>query len=150
MSSATYLFVYGTLRLKDSILNGPDLEKEIGFEGKAKIHASLFDIGHYPGAVQDESGREVIGALYQINQPEKLFKVLDKYENIVEGQEHKSEYIRKKVRAWLASGKSRMAWVYLYNKDPVSKPRIRQKDYLSYLNWRRKNLEKLWHLEGPD
>src|SRR4249919_133810 len=122
MSKPTYLFVYGTLRLKDSLLNSPELKEEIEFEGKAKIHGSLFDIGHYPGAVLDKSGSEVIGTLYQVNQPEKLFRVLDAYENIAEGQENIGEYIRKKARAWLPSGEFKVAWVYLYNRDPALKP----------------------------
>ncbi|MFI5156768.1 MAG: gamma-glutamylcyclotransferase [Chitinophagales bacterium] len=143
MSSRNYLFVYGTLRLKDSLLNSPELKAGTSFEGKAKIRAVLFDIGHYPGAIQDKSGSEVIGSLYEVNQPEKMFRILDRYENIVEGQEANGEYIRLKTRAWLPSGKSRMAWVYLYNRDPGSKPRIRHKDYLNYLIWRRKKLEKL-------
>ncbi len=146
MSSRNYLFVYGTLRMKDSLLNSAELKTEISFEGKAKIRAALFDIGHYPGAVLDKSGSEVIGSLYEVNQPEKMFRILDRYENIAEGQEASGEYIRTKTRAWLASGKSRMTWVYLYNRDPGSKPRIRQKDYLNYLSWRRKKLEKLGSL----
>ncbi len=125
MNSQDYLFVYGTLR------NGYDLKlkdrvsKELEYIGKAKVDASLYDLGKYPGAIKGERSGEVVGDVFLINNAQKVFKVLDKYEG--------EEFKREKEQVKLRSGKSVDAWVYWYNQNPEGKQKIKHKDYLNYL-----------------
>lgn len=125
MNHENYLFVYGTLR------NGYDLKLrnkvagELEYVGKAKVGASLYDLGRYPGAIKQQEKDEVIGEVFLVNNPEKVFKVLDKYEG--------DEFVREKEQVRLKSGKVVDAWVYWYNQKPEEKRKIRYKDYLNYL-----------------
>lgn len=125
MDATNYLFVYGTLRngydlkLKDKVAN------ELEYVGKAKVSGSLYDLGRYPGAVKDETKDEVIGDVFLINNPDKVFKVLDKYEG--------EEFKRKKEPVKLRSGGLIDAWVYWYDGKRKPGRKIPYKDYLNYL-----------------
>ena len=133
MNTKDYLFVYGTLRkdydlkLKDRIIN------DIEFIGKAKVGGSLYDLGKYPGAVKEKEKSEIVGDVFLINNSDKVFKVLDKYEGYTKGKEEDSEFVRKRNKVILSSGKSINAWVYWYNYDPIGKSKIKYKDYFNYL-----------------
>ena len=67
-----------------------------------------------------------------LDDPERVLRILDKYEGIGE-KASASEFVRKRNRVKLRSGKEVMAWVYWYNFDPKDKIRIKQKNYLNYL-----------------
>lgn len=128
-----YLFVYGTLR-KDYDLKLKDrIKKDLQYVDRAKVGASLYDLGRYPGAIRTNTGQEVVGDVFLLNDPERVFRILDKYEGYVEDEKQDSEFIRKRSRVKLRSGKNLNAWIYWYNFDPGDKTRIRQKDYLNYL-----------------
>lgn len=120
-----YLFVYGTLRNGYNLKLKDRVAGELEYIGKAKVDASLYDLGRYPGAVKDEGKHEVVGDVYLINNPDKVFKVLDKYEG--------DEFKREKDKVRLRSGKAVDAWVYWYNQKPEGRPKIRHKDYFNYL-----------------
>ena len=62
-----------------------------------------------------------------------MFKILDKYEGYLNENKQNSEFVRKKNRVKLNSGKSVVAWVYWYNYDLQGKSRIKYKDYFRYL-----------------
>ncbi|HEY4336586.1 MAG TPA: gamma-glutamylcyclotransferase family protein [Puia sp.] len=120
-----YLFVYGTLRksydlkLKNKVAGG------LEYVGQAKVGATMYDIGRYPGAVRDRGGREVIGDVFLVNDPAAVFKVLDKYEG--------TEFVRKKGKVRMRRGGELNAWIYWYEPDPAGRTPIRHKDYLNYL-----------------
>ncbi len=121
-----YLFAYGTLRknynlkLKDKVADG------LTYIGQAKVAAALYDIGEYPGAIKEVNKKnEVVGDVFVVTDPEKVFKVLDEYEG--------NEYSREKSSVKLRSGKSISAWIYWYNQNPVGKRKIPYKSYLNYL-----------------
>lgn len=128
-----YLFVYGTLRKDYNLKLKNRVKDDLRYVGKAKIGASLYDIGKYPGAVKDSTGKEVVGDVFLVNDPDAVFKILDKYEGFAEEKAAASEFIRKKGRVRLRDGKQLNAWIYWYNFDPADKARIRYKDYLNYL-----------------
>jgi len=125
MNGKEYLSVYGTLR------NGYDLKlrdrvaKDLEYIGKAKVEASLFDLGKYPGAIKDNTENEVIGDVFLINNPDKVFTVLDRYEG--------DEFDRKIQKVKLRSGKFINAWIYWYNLKPEAKKKIHYKKYFNYL-----------------
>lgn len=121
-----YLFVYGTLRKNYNLKLKDKVADYITYLGQAKVAASLYDFGKYPGAVKETGGKnEVLGDVYLVNDPEKVFTVLDEYEGY--------EFTREKNKIKLRSGKSIDAWVYWYNQKPMEKQRIPYKDYLNYL-----------------
>ena len=127
-----YLFVYGTLR-KDYDLKLKDrVSADLQYVGQGKVGASMYDIGRYPGAVRSSAGDEVIGDVFLVTAPERVLGILDKYEGI-HPDGRPSEFVRKRNRVRLRSGKLVTAWVYWYNFDPSKKVRIKQKDYLNYL-----------------
>ena len=128
-----YLFVYGTLRKNYDLRLKNRVRDELHFVGRAKVGAALYDLGKYPGAIRDNNGTEIIGDVFLLTDPEKVFRVLDKYEGYRENKADQSEFVRKRNRVKLDSGKNVNAWVYWYNLDPGEKTRIRQKDYLNYL-----------------
>lgn len=128
-----YLFVYGTLRrnydlkLKNKVIN------HLQYVGQGKVGATLYDIGRYPGAIRDSKGPEVIGDLFLLTEPERVLKILDKYEGISGAGASSDEFIRKRTSVRLRSGQQKKAWIYWYNSDPKDKKKIRYKDYLNYL-----------------
>ena len=127
-----YLFVYGTLR-KDYDLKLKDkVREDLQYVGQGKIGATLYDIGRYPGAVRSSGGEEVIGDVFFIADPERVLKLFDKYEGI-HADGRPSEFVRKRNKVRMRSGKAVTAWVYWYNFDPSKKVRIKQKNYLNYL-----------------
>jgi len=128
-----YLFTYGTLRKNYDLKLKDRVKDSLQYVGQGKIGASLYDLGRYPGAIRDRKGAEVIGDVFLLNDPEKIFRILDKYEGIVEGSKAPTEFVRKKQKVRLRSGKDVTAWIYWYNFDPANKVRIKQKDYLNYL-----------------
>ena len=133
MTSKDYLFVYGTLRNGFNLELKDKVSDELKYIGKAKLEASLYNIGEYPGAVNDKSGKEIWGEIFTVMNPEIVFKVLDEYEGFDANNISESEFVREKSRVKLESGKFTNAWVYWYNYDPKGKEKIRFKDYLNYL-----------------
>lgn len=127
-----YLFVYGTLRKDYDLKLKNRVSEDMQYVGQGKVGASLYDIGRYPGAVRSSSGDEVVGDVFLMNDPERVLRILDKYEGITADGRH-SEFVRKRNRVRLRSGKQVNAWVYWYNFDLSKKVKIKQKNYLNYL-----------------
>src|SRR5450432_2451414 len=127
-----YLFVYGTLRKNYNLKLKKQVKDDLLYVGKARVGASLYDLGRYPGAVKNSNGNEIIGDLFLLSDPEKVFRILDEYEGYLEDEVVDSEFIRKRNRVKLDSGKNINAWIYWYNFDPEDKVKIRYKDYLKY------------------
>ena len=103
------------------------------YAGQGKVSASLYDLGRYPGAIRDRKGAEVIGDLFLLTDPERVLKVLDKYEGLSGPDDKKAEFVRQKTSVRMRSGGQKKAWIYWYNSDPANKVRIKQKNYLNYL-----------------
>jgi gamma-glutamylcyclotransferase (GGCT)/AIG2-like uncharacterized protein YtfP len=120
-----YLFVYGTLRRRYDLKLKDKVKAGWKYVGQAKIGAALYDIGKYPGAVKDRSGREVIGDVFQVHDPAHVFKVLDAYEG--------KEFVRRKGKVSMRRGDTLTTWIYYYEPNPAGKRLIKQKDYLNYL-----------------
>ena len=128
-----YLFVYGTLRKNYDLKLKNRVKDGLQYLGQAKIGAALYDLGRYPGAVKDKTGKEVVGDVFLVNDPEGVFRVLDKYEGFAKASAAKSEFVRRKGKVRMRSGKELNAWIYWYNFDLSGKAPIRYKNYLNYL-----------------
>lgn len=127
-----YLFVYGTLRKDYDLKLKNKVRDDLQYVGQGKVGASMYDIGRYPGAVRSSAGDEVIGDVFWVTDPERVFRILDKYEGVALDRPL-SEFVRKRGKVRMRSGKQVTAWVYWYNFDPSKKVRIKHKDYLNYL-----------------
>src|SRR5262245_6625572 len=126
MSSAKdYLFVYGTLRRKYDLKLKKQVAKDLEYVGRAKVGGAMYDIGRYPGAVKEKESNEIIGDVFLVNNPQKVFRVLDRYEG--------DEFVRRRNKVKMSSGKSVNAWIYWYTDDTQGKLRIPHKDYFNYL-----------------
>ena len=112
-----YLFVYGTL-LKNSGHPMAELIKSAGKPvGKAVFNGQLFMVDYYPGAVPStEKTDRVQGEVYEFEQPDHVFKLLDDYEEFDPNSPATSEFIRKKVTVQLLKNRrSIRVWAYLFN-----------------------------------
>ncbi|WP_100611293.1 gamma-glutamylcyclotransferase family protein [Confluentibacter lentus] len=111
-----YLFVYGTLM--KTVSNGMSrfLHSNSEFIGNAYIHGKLYDLEGYPGAVvSDDPSERVYGNIFKIKDTQVVFKVLDDYEGIGDGNPIDYEYLRTQVVAYLEDGAEVATWFYAYN-----------------------------------
>lgn len=126
------LFVYGTLRRGSGHRMHDVLARGSSLVDHASIRARLFLVGRYPGAVaSDDPTAIVIGETYRLSDPDTLFRLLDRYEGY-DSSDASALFQRRFARVTLASRARTAAWVYLYNGDTRSLPRIPSGDYLQY------------------
>lgn len=130
-----YLFAYGTLRTDIDVPVKEQVSQYLEVVGEAEISGKLYDMGGYPGAVQAEAGEESVikGQVMKVNEPEKVFAILDKYEGCHPDSKESSTYYRQPVSVPLPGGQQVEAWVYWYIRPVEEVKRIRHKDYLEYL-----------------
>jgi gamma-glutamylcyclotransferase (GGCT)/AIG2-like uncharacterized protein YtfP len=131
-----HLFVYGTLRKGYDLKLMDKITHLIRYIGQGKVKADLYDLGRYPGAIRSNTGPEVIGDVFELADPERVLRMLDKYEGIGPGKAA-PEFVRRRSRVKLRSGQTVTAWVYWYNHEPAGKIRIKHKNYLNYLKNKR-------------
>ena len=130
-----YLFVYGTLRKGFELPVQKRISSDIEWLGTSEIRGKLYDIGDYPAALPAAKNEKSVikGEVIKINDPEKVMRVIDRYEGYNPKKLARSEYYREKEKMVLEDGKKIEAWVYWYNFPVEGKKRIRHKDYLNYL-----------------
>lgn len=121
--SSELIAVYGTLR-KGAFANY--ILKECKYIGRDRIKGSLYNIGTFPGLIQDNENTFVVVDLYELPNTSVL-EVLDKYEGYYEDS-MKSLYIRKKV---ITNTFELETWVYEYNGNVEDKGRISSGDWFN-------------------
>ena len=127
-----FLFTYGTLMTAFNNPMAVFLRKNSKFIGKCYFKGLLFDLGHYPGAIYDPYQKsKVHGELYQIDNSNKVFKVLDEYEGI--GDFHFDLY-KREITPININNEVINAEAYIYNKPSNSLKVIETGDYTMYLN----------------
>lgn len=111
------LFVYGTL-LKDFKHDVfLSVKNHMKFEGRGQLKGILYDLGDYPAyAEKSNTNENVKGEVYQIDNPRKVFDILDEYEGL---NDKHPEYSRKRKRVQGIGGRNILSWVYVLNK-PVN------------------------------
>lgn len=127
-----YLFVYGTLlKGADNMMSNYLKSKSTYFQ-QALMPGSLYKVDFYPGAVQEyDSGRMVLGELYQLHETDKVFEVLDTYEGYDPAEPDRSLFVRKQVEVF-ASDQRMESWVYLYNFPTDDLLLIESGDFLRF------------------
>jgi gamma-glutamylcyclotransferase (GGCT)/AIG2-like uncharacterized protein YtfP len=122
-----YIFVYGTLlkQFNNEVLK--PIQAYLHVAGSGSIKAELYNLGEYPGLVESASASQIVkGEVYNIQEPGKVFEVLDEYEG--------DEYKRKRKLVRLNDSKTIRCWVYVYRQklSPEHK-RIMNGDYLAFI-----------------
>jgi gamma-glutamylcyclotransferase (GGCT)/AIG2-like uncharacterized protein YtfP len=132
MSRKQYLFAYGTLRRNHYPAFLERMDLDLQFVGQGGIKGFLYDLGDYPGAVKNKSGKTIRGDVFLLNDPESALSILDQYEGCSAVGGGQPEFFRKRNRVSLRSGNTVLAWVYWLTKNPAGKIRIKGPDYLAY------------------
>ncbi|ANH84140.1 hypothetical protein A8C56_22140 [Niabella ginsenosidivorans] len=132
---SNYLFVYGSLL---SGFRNPAYEyitRYFEFIGPATANGTLYDLGDYPAAMPDESGRKIIGELYKIRNDHQLsyaIAQLDGYEGLSPEAGEMSDY-KRALSSISCNNEQFKAWVYWFSHDIAHYPVIASGDVLEYL-----------------
>ncbi len=120
MSSARFLFVYGTLQSGFRHNRYARLlRREAVFIGKARIPGHLYGLKPYPGLRPPQSPQDwVHGEVYRLLRPAETLGILDAYEA--------SEYRRLLRTVALEDGRRIRCWVYLFSKPLARYLRLAQ------------------------
>ncbi len=90
------------------------LARESRSLGPATLPGRLYDLGTYPGLVEDGGGGLVHGEVVLLEDAASSLRWLDAYEGIPPGACEGEEYIRVERAAGLSDGSQIKAWVYVY------------------------------------
>jgi gamma-glutamylcyclotransferase (GGCT)/AIG2-like uncharacterized protein YtfP len=101
-------------------------------QGRASIHATLFDLGIYPAAVPS-SDRRVWGEVHRMLDPEAVLAELDEIEGFRPSEPDSSLYTRIETPVTFDDGRVAQAWAYFYNAPLGRAQRIDSGDYLEHL-----------------
>ncbi len=111
--------------------------------GGASLQAKLYDLGRYLGAVLSRSpAARVTGELYRLLDAEKVFNTLDPYEDDEPKNNRGDIFRRRQVKVSLKTGKTAIAWAYIYSGSTVGRKTIPSGDYLIHL--REKSRRTKW------
>ena len=112
-----FLFVYGTLLRPSAHEITSILQANSLFCDSGTFPGELFEVDGYPGAIrQPDSDCLVHGIVLTLKNPEVIFQVLDKYEEVGNEFPEPNEYTRSRIPVLCSSGETRVCWVYLYNR----------------------------------
>jgi gamma-glutamylcyclotransferase (GGCT)/AIG2-like uncharacterized protein YtfP len=128
------LFVYGTLRPFVDIAMSRWLAGVARHVGLARTRGRLYDLGPYPGLVEARRPDDwVTGDLYRLPRAREVLRALDRYEGGPAPREQ-PRFCRVERPVWLACGVRRDAWLYLFRRTIVGRPRIASGDYRQHLD----------------
>lgn len=109
------IFVYGTLE-KTAFFSDLINKGEIRYIGNGKIQAKLYDLGEYPGAVEDKENY-VYGRVYEAKNIDKILPIFDGYEEFYPNKPENSLFIRKVIEVIMENDETLNAFVYIYNRS---------------------------------
>ena len=108
-----HIFVYGTLKKEHSANN--IIQKISHYVDKAKIHGIMYDLGRYPGILEDPKSY-VYGEVYAMENKDAL-QSTDKYEGFDPKDLENSLFIRKITTAFCDDESQIPVFAYFYNYD---------------------------------
>jgi gamma-glutamylcyclotransferase (GGCT)/AIG2-like uncharacterized protein YtfP len=129
------VFFYGTLMSGFKRRGRDRIDAKLTPVGRGWIHAALFDLGLYPGAIP-ASDAKVLGELYRMADSEAVLLELDAIEGFTPGEPDASLYVRNETPVTLDDGRTEAAWTYFYNAPLGGAQRIASGDYLDHLRIR--------------
>jgi len=129
------VFFYGTLMSGFKRRGRDRIDAKLTSVGRGWIHAALFDLGLYPGAIP-ASDTKVRGELHRMADTDAVLRELDAIEGFTPGEPDASLYIRSETSVTLEDGRTETAWTYFYNAPLGGAQRIESGDYLDHLRIR--------------
>jgi gamma-glutamylcyclotransferase (GGCT)/AIG2-like uncharacterized protein YtfP len=129
------VFFYGTLMSGFKRRGRDRIDAKLTPVGRGWIHAALFDLGLYPGAIP-ASDTKVLGELHRMVDSEAVLRELDAIEGFTPGELDASLYVRSETPVTLDDGRTETAWTYFYNAPLGGAQRIESGDYLDHLRIR--------------
>ena len=138
MRTVNRVFVYGTLRSDAKNSMHSVLAKYSKFEAKGYVYGTLYDVGEYPAIVLDSVRSKVYGEVYIVYDMDRVFGLLDEYEECSDSFVKPHEYRRVQAEVFLDLGKRVESWVYEYNLPPKGLKPICEGDYMEYLKSRKR------------
>ncbi len=112
------VFFYGTLMSGFKRPGRDRIDSKLLPVGRGWIHAALFDLGLYPGAIP-------------------VLRELDAIEGFSAGEPDASLCVRAGTPVTLDDGRLETAWTYFYNAPLGGAQRIESGDYLDHLRVKR-------------
>ena len=128
-ASGALLFVYGTSR--KGFPSHQILQRlHARLLGRGHVRGRLFDLGKYPGAVENANeGEFVSGEVYRLPHAAMAFRVLDRYEAFDPLRPEFNEFVRKETIVTLDRGREIRAWIYWLLRARIFGRRILAGDY---------------------
>jgi gamma-glutamylcyclotransferase (GGCT)/AIG2-like uncharacterized protein YtfP len=116
-TQSNYLFTYGTLQPGRAPAEIASLVARLEIAGRGYVFGTLFDFGHYPGAVLDASStNQIPGTIYRLPADRALLAELDEYEEFFPESPETSQFIRELHPVYWENGHRGVCWVYVYNE----------------------------------
>lgn len=117
-----YLFIYGTLMENSHISLAQQLRLKSHSLGRATVTGFLYDLGDYPGLVEDHSkSHQVHGQLIEVHDI-SIIPHLDEYEGA-------PELYERKLMPCTLDDHIVDAWVYVYQQEVKDHQLIQSGDY---------------------
>ena len=114
--ASNYLFVYGTLMQESKNEMSQFLATHSQFIDYGYLIGKLYKVADFPGAVLSNNiDEKVFGAVYELKDSYKVFKVLDVYEGIDKTSLEPDLYKRLLINVFLENNTTLNCWVYIYN-----------------------------------
>lgn len=113
-----YLFTYGTLQPGCAPAEIAHVVLRLEIAGRGFVHGTLYDFGHYPGAVLDAaSATRIPGTIYKVPPDPALWVQLDDYEEYFPGSPETSQFLRELHTVNWDDGWTGLSWVYVFNSN---------------------------------
>jgi gamma-glutamylcyclotransferase (GGCT)/AIG2-like uncharacterized protein YtfP len=129
------VFFYGTLMSGFKREGRARLDALLTPLGRGWIHAALFDLGIYPGAIPATDSK-VWGEVHHMADANAVLSTLDEVEGFTPAEPDRSLYRREETVVTFDDGRHAHAWIYFYNAPLGRAQRIESGDYLQYLKVR--------------
>ena len=130
------VFFYGTLMSGFKRPGRDRIDSKLLPVDRGWIHAALFDLGLYPGAIP-ASDAKVWGEVHRMTDANAVLRELDAIEGFSAGEPDASLYVRAGTPVTLDDGRLETAWTYFYNAPLGGAQRIESGDYLDHLRVKR-------------
>ena len=113
-----FLFAYGTLQEGLAPREVAPLVARMRRVGEGTVAGTLYDLGHYPGAVLDAgSAGKIVGTVFETPSDAEWWRALDAYEEFEPELPEASQFIRVRCMVELAEGGTLECWMYMYNRS---------------------------------
>jgi gamma-glutamylcyclotransferase (GGCT)/AIG2-like uncharacterized protein YtfP len=138
-----YLFAYGTLLPGAAPAEIAGIAARLKAVGEGCVRGRLYNLGHFPGAVleqtgnerrgkgktsddreadRNKSGRMIYGTVFELPRDPEVLQALDAYEEFDPANPAASQFLRTRCLASLQSGSAIECWIYVYNRGVKNIP----------------------------